>query len=236
MNKSINKVILFFNGNKSNDYKDAMISRIAGLEEQFTILNETTIGAAYNAIKQTKENLDNACFITIEYSDTIKEDTAFHLELTDSGEKLCSNFKMVKQKTMYTSTAANTSMYIVISSSSEYTPEKLADLIVSTFCSPMLLSRIKRNSQEKHMYKVMVRNVLIISTPDKDEAFLLCDKHNMGYVKDENGNAIHKSTLRRVHPNTAIDKPVLDTQPPIKRVRMIQPKDIQKIPKKMTLK
>ena len=168
--------------------------------------------------------------------DTIKEDTAFHLELTDSGEKLCSNFKMVKQKTMYTSTAANTSMYIVISSSSEYTPEKLADLIVSTFCSPMLLSRIKRNSQEKHMYKVMVRNVLIISTPDKDEAFLLCDKHHMGYVKDENGNVIHKSTLRRVHPNTAIDKPVLDTQPPMKRVRMVQPKDIQKIPKKMTLK
>ena len=237
MNKSIDRVIVFFNGNKSNDYKDAMTSRIAGLEEQFTILNETTIGAAYNAIKQTNENLDDVVyFITIEYSNTIKEDTVFHLNLTEDAEKLCSNFKMVKQKTMYTSTAANTSMYIVISSSSEYTPEKLADLIVSTFCSPMLLSRIKRNSQEKHMYKVMVRNVLIISTPDKDEAFLLCDKHNMGYVKDENGNVIHKSTLRRVHPNTAIDKPVLNTQPPMKRVRMVQPKDIQKIPKKMTLK
>ncbi len=236
MNKSIDRVIVFFNGSKSNAYKEAMASRIASLEDQFMILNESTIGAAYNFLKQTKENLDNAYFITIEYSDTIKEDTAFHLELTDSGEKLCSNFKMVKQKTMYTSTAANTSMYIVISSSSEYTPEKLADLVVSTFCSPLLLSRIKRNSQEKHIYKVMVRNVLIISTPDKDEAFLLCDKHHMGYVKDENGNVIHKSTLRRVHPNTAIDKPVLDTQPPMKRVRMVQPKDIQKIPKKMTLK
>lgn len=235
MNKSIDKVMLFFNGSKSDAYKDAMAARVVGLEEQFMLLNERGIGAAHNFLKSTRDNLDTAYFITIEYSDTIKEDTAFHLELTELGEKLCSNFKMVKQKTMYTSTDANTSMYIVISSGSEYSPEKLAELVVSTFCSPLLLNRIKRSTQKKQMYKVMARNVLIMYTPDIDEAFSMCDKVHMGCVKDDEGNIIHKSTRTKVHPNTAIDKPLLN-QPPMKRVRFIQPKDIQKIPKKMTLK
>ncbi|WP_301204428.1 hypothetical protein [Bacteroides acidifaciens] len=235
MNKSINKVMMLFNGSKSDAYKDAMVSRIDGLEEQFMVLNERGIGAAHNFLKSVKENLDTAYFITVEYSDTIKEDTAFHLELDENAKKLCSNFKMVKQKTMYTSTNVNTSVYIVISSGSKYTPEKLADLVVTTFCSPLLLSKIRRASQKRQMYKVMARNVLILSTPDKDEAFTMCDKTHMGCVKDEEGNIIHRSTLTKVHPNTAIDKVLPDT-PPIKRVRMVQPKDIQKIPKKMTLK
>lgn len=237
MSKLINRVMLFFNGSKSDAYKEAMVSRVAGIEEQFLIMNERTIGDVHRFMNNMKQNPDTSYFITIEYSNTIKEDTAFHLELNETAEKFCSNFKMVKQKTMYTSTDADTSMYVIISSGSEYTPEKLADLVVTTFCSPLMTHKLRRTAQEKHIYKVMTRNVLVLSTQNKDEAFLMCDKTHMGCVKDEDGNIIHKSTLTKVHPNTAIDKALPDTtQPPMKRVRMVQPKDIQKIPKKMTLK